>query len=113
MRIARVQAQAKVNLFLRVGPPRRDAGGYHDIATLFQRIDLADDLIVRAGGSSRSIDCAGPQLPPEGLGDPQKNLAFRAAEAYAEHVGRPRGFSIELTKRIPVGGGLGGGSADA
>ena len=111
MRVARTQAQAKVNLFLRVGP--RDASGYHEITTLFHRIDLADDVVVRVGGSVRALDCAGPQLPPAGLGDPDKNLAYRAAAAFAERAGWPRGFAIELTKNIPVGGGLGGGSADA
>jgi 4-diphosphocytidyl-2-C-methyl-D-erythritol kinase len=47
------------------------------------------------------------------LGPSEKNLAYRAAVAYAERTGWPTGFSIELTKNIPVGGGLGGGSADA
>lgn len=111
MRVARTEAQAKINLYLRVGP--RDASGYHEIRTLFQRIDLADVITVRIGGGARSIDCAGPQLPAGGLGAPEENLAYRAALAYVERTGWPRGFAIELTKRIPVGGGLGGGSADA
>jgi 4-diphosphocytidyl-2-C-methyl-D-erythritol kinase len=111
MRVARIEAQAKVNLFLRVGP--RDASGFHGILTLFQRIDFADTVVVRAGGSTRSIDANGPSLPRHGLGAAEKNLAFRAAVAYSERARWPSGFSIELTKRIPVGGGLGGGSADA
>jgi 4-diphosphocytidyl-2-C-methyl-D-erythritol kinase len=111
MRVARVLAQAKVNLFLRVGAP--DESGYHEIATIFQRLDLADEIVVRAGGNVRALDCSGPQLPSDGLGAPENNLAFRAAVSYAEQTGWPRGFSIELTKNIPVGGGLGGGSADA
>src|SRR5688572_7964745 len=111
MRVARVQAQAKVNLVLRVGA--RSLDGYHDIATVFQRIDLADEIVVRLGGVSRSIDCTGPQFPSVGLGPPESNLAFRAALAYAERATWIRGFAIEVTKNIPVGGGLGGGSADA
>lgn len=111
MRVARVQAQAKINLFVRVG--RRDASGFHRIATLFLRVDLADEIVVRAGGSVRTLDVSGPRLPPGGLGPAEENLAFRAAVAYGERSGWPRGFSIELTKNIPVGGGLGGGSADA
>lgn len=111
MRVARILAQAKANLFLRVGP--REASGYHQIATLFLRLDLADEIVVRAGGSVRTLDAAGPRLPSAGLGPPEKNLAFRAAVAYAARAGWPRGFSIELTKNIPVGGGLGGGSSDA
>lgn len=112
MRVARVAAQAKINLWLRVGPP--DGRGYHEISTLFQRIDLADEIIVRAGeATSRALECSGPRMPPGGLGPEKKNLAFRAAEAFHARAGWPRGFSIELTKNIPVGGGLGGGSADA
>lgn len=113
MRAARVRAQAKVNLFLDVLGRLPD--GYHEIRTLFHRIDLADDVSVRVGGKERSFDASGPAMPPEGLGPTEKNLAYRAAVEYAAQVGGdfPRGFAIEVTKRIPVGGGLGGGSADA
>jgi 4-diphosphocytidyl-2-C-methyl-D-erythritol kinase len=111
MRVARVFAQAKINLFLHVGA--REPSGYHEIFTLFQRIDLADEVVVRAGGRTRSIDCSGPRLPSSGLGPPEQNLAYRAAVAYARHAGWLQGFAIEVTKHIPVGGGLGGGSADA
>ena len=112
-RIARVAAQAKVNLFLRIGPA--DESGYHALATQFQRIDLADVVVVEVGGSERSLDCDGPFLPAAGLGPAERNLAFRAAQAYAERAqwGGVRGFRIHLTKHIPAGGGLGGGSADA
>jgi 4-diphosphocytidyl-2-C-methyl-D-erythritol kinase len=114
MRAARVAAQAKVNLWLRVGP-RDDATGYHEIDTLFHRIDLADDITIRVGGSVRALDVAGPRVPPGsgGLGPAERNLAYRAALAYAERAPWLHGFAIELTKNIPVGGGLGGGSADA
>ena len=107
---ARVRAQAKVNLFLRV--LAREVSGYHSIETLFLRLDLADEISVRVT-NGRSLDCAGPALPPAGLGPVEKNLAFRAAEAYARETGWPAGFAIEIVKHIPVGGGLGGGSADA
>jgi 4-diphosphocytidyl-2-C-methyl-D-erythritol kinase len=111
MRAARVAAQAKINLWLHVGP--LDATGYHAVVTLFQRIDLADDVVVRTGSPGRNIDVSGPALPSDGLGDAERNLAFRAAALFADTVGWPSGYSIELTKNIPVGGGLGGGSADA
>jgi len=111
MRAARVAAQAKVNLWLKVGA--RDQSGYHEIGTIFHRIDLADVVVVRVGGRSRTIDVQGPAVPPGGLGATEKNLAWRAAVAYADRTGWPNGFAIELTKHIPVGGGLGGGSADA
>lgn len=108
---ARVAAQAKINLALRV--LAREAGGHHQLETLFQRLELADRVVVRATRGGRSLDCAGPALPPAGLGPVERNLAWRAALAYAEAAGWPRGFAIEVEKRIPVGGGLGGGSADA
>jgi 4-diphosphocytidyl-2-C-methyl-D-erythritol kinase len=110
MRVAKVAAQAKINLALAVGP--RDASGYHDLVTQFRRIDLADDIVLRVGGSVRALDCSGPRLPPGGLGPAEKNLAYRAAIEYSNRIGWPLGFAIEVTKNIPVGGGLGGGSAD-
>jgi 4-diphosphocytidyl-2-C-methyl-D-erythritol kinase len=111
MRVARVAAQAKINLFLRVGSRRAD--GFHDVVTMFQLVDLADDVIVRIGGAGRTLHVAGPRLPDAGLGPTEKNLAYRAAIAYLERAGWPNGFSIELNKNIPAGGGLGGGSSDA
>lgn len=110
MPTARVLAQAKVNLVLHV--LAREASGYHSIETVFLRLDLADAIRVRVV-NGRSLDCTGPTLPPTGLGDVEKNLAYRAALAYSEAVGWPAGFAIEIDKRIPVGAGLGGGSADA
>ena len=107
---ARVAAQAKVNLRLRI--LAREASGYHQLETLFLRIALADDLLVRATDGARSLDIDG-DVDPRRLGAPERNLAWRAAAAYAEETGWPAGFAIDLQKRIPVGGGLGGGSADA
>ena len=107
MASARVSAFAKVNLALRV--LAREASGYHQLETLFCRIDLADDVVVRIGdGATRSLDCRGADTGPV-----EQNLAWRAAAAYATRDGWPRGFAIEIAKNIPVGGGLGGGSADA
>jgi 4-diphosphocytidyl-2-C-methyl-D-erythritol kinase len=109
-RAASVQAQAKVNLFLHV--LAREPSGYHQIETLFCRLDLADDVVVRVPasgeGSGRALDSTGDDTGPR-----EENLAYRAAVLYAEKRGWPCGFAIEITKRIPAGGGLGGGSADA
>jgi len=110
MPTARVLAQAKVNLLLRV--LAREASGYHSIETVFLRLDLSDVVRVRIT-DGRSLDCVGPAIPSSGLGPVEKNLGYRAAVAYAEAVGWPTGFAIEIEKRIPVGAGLGGGSADA
>ena len=108
---ASVTAQAKVNLALRI--LARERSGYHQIETLFARLELGDEVTVRTDVSNRSLDVAGPALPVDGLGPAERNLAWRAATAYADAARWPRGFSIEIDKRIPVGGGLGGGSADA
>jgi 4-diphosphocytidyl-2-C-methyl-D-erythritol kinase len=105
-REARVAAQAKVNLALRV--LARESSGYHQLETLFLRLALADDVVVRVGVRGRSLDVRGADL-----GAPERNLAWRAAVAYGDATGWPEGFAVEVEKRIPVGGGLGGGSADA
>lgn len=102
---ARILAQAKVNLVLRV--LARETSGYHQIETLFLRLDLADEIVVRPGGRGRTLDCRGADVGPM-----ERNLAYRAAMAMRE-AGGPDAFAIEIDKRIPVGAGLGGGSADA
>ena len=102
----RTLAQAKVNLALRI--LGRNPDGYHSIETVFQRIELADPITVKATAGARSLRCDG--LRGEA---PEDNLGFRAADAYARETGWPRGFEIHIEKRIPIGGGLGGGSADA
>lgn len=107
---ARVAAQAKVNLRLRI--LAREISGYHQLETLFLRLALADDVLVRVTEGACSLDVAG-EVDPRQLGPAERNLAWRAAEAYASATGWPAGYAIELTKQIPVGGGLGGGSADA
>jgi 4-diphosphocytidyl-2-C-methyl-D-erythritol kinase len=105
-RVARVTAHAKINLILRV--LAREASGFHTLETLFARVAIGDGVTVRVTDSGRSVDCV-PAVP----GPPEHNLAWRAALAFAESFGWPRGFAIEIEKRIPIGGGLGGGSADA
>ncbi len=105
-----VQAQAKINLRLRI--LARESNGYHQLETLFLRIDLADTVRIRRTSGDRSLYVAG-DVDPALLGPVDKNLAWRAAEAYFAASGMDGGFAIELTKRIPIRGGLGGGSADA
>jgi 4-diphosphocytidyl-2-C-methyl-D-erythritol kinase len=102
---AAVAAQAKVNLFLRV--LAREASGYHQLETLFCRLVLADDVVVRVR-SGWTLDCRGADTGPA-----EANLAYRAAKLYASERQWPAGCAITIDKRIPVGGGLGGGSADA
>ena len=105
-RAARVLAQAKINLGLRVFARAED--GYHGIETVFARLALGDDVTVRATAGPRTLDCRGADTGPV-----EQNLAWRAALAMREATGWPAGFAITIEKRIPVGAGLGGGSADA
>src|SRR6266550_2986048 len=106
LRGGRTLAQAKINLFLRV--LGKEMGGFHSIETLFLRIDLGDDVRVHIRENARTLRCGVMRDKPE-----QENLAYRAAALYSEETGWPHGFEIVIKKRIPIGGGLGGGSADA
>jgi 4-diphosphocytidyl-2-C-methyl-D-erythritol kinase len=101
-----VRAYAKVNLGLEVLGLRDD--GYHELRTLFQTIDLHDELVLRPRPRGVVVRCAHPLVPTDGT-----NLAARAAEAVLAHGAVAAGVEIEIRKRIPVGGGLGGGSSDA
>lgn len=102
-----VRCHAKINLFLRV--LAREADGFHGIETLFCMLGLADELKVeRRDGHDVTIDTHGADLGPDA-----ENLAVRAAVAVVEATGRRFGVHLDLTKRIPVRAGLGGGSSNA
>jgi 4-diphosphocytidyl-2-C-methyl-D-erythritol kinase len=105
-RAARMLAQAKINLALRVFGKQSD--GYHSIETVLLRLDLGDDVEVRITRGERSLRCFEMRDKR-----PEENLAYRAAELFANETGWPKGFEIEIRKNVPIGGGLGGGSADA
>lgn len=100
----RLEARAKVNLHLRVVGRRAD--GYHDLVTLFDRISLADQVVLRPRERGIALRCEGPV--PQG----PENLAWRAAAAALEEAKCDKGVEIELAKGVPAGAGLGGGSAD-
>ena len=104
-----VNAQAKVNLRLRI--LARETTGFHQLETIFLRLELADVVRVRRN-RGHSLDVSG-DANAAALGAVEKNLAWRAAHAYAQASGMRDGGAIELEKHIPIGGGLGGGSADA
>lgn len=100
------EAPAKVNLVLRVGARRAD--GYHNVDTLLAAVGLCDRVRVERAADGITVEVTGADL-----GDPRDNLVYRAARAYLDARGEPGGVAIRLEKRIPVGGGLGGGSSDA
>jgi 4-diphosphocytidyl-2-C-methyl-D-erythritol kinase len=106
MRAIRLFSYAKVNLGLEVLGLRED--GYHELRTLFQTIDLADEILLRPGGDGVRVTCDHP-LVPSG----EQNLAFRAAVDLRRYARVEDGVEIVIRKRIPVGGGLGGGSTNA
>lgn len=113
----RVEARAKLNLALHIGPRRPD--GFHDLATVFQSVSLADTLILvpRRRGFTLTVRheevAARGRTPRDPLPAGRANLVLRAARALAAATGLAAGARFTLIKRIPSGAGLGGGSADA
>ncbi len=95
-----IRSYAKINWSLRITAKRAD--GYHDLESLFQTISLHDELTITAS-DRLSLECDDPSVPTD-----ETNLVLRAARA----VGAPP-VAIALRKRIPAGGGLGGGSSNA
>jgi 4-diphosphocytidyl-2-C-methyl-D-erythritol kinase len=105
-RTIRREARAKINVFLRVLSARED--GYHEIESLVVPISLADRVVVRPAEELRVEIVGETASSPGGL-----NLSLVAALALADACGDAAGALVEIEKRIPVAGGLGGGSADA
>ncbi|NYT58977.1 4-(cytidine 5'-diphospho)-2-C-methyl-D-erythritol kinase [Alcaligenaceae bacterium] len=103
-----VPAPAKINLFLHVTGRRAD--GYHSLETVFRFIDLCDSLSFDLRQDGKIEREAGVGLP--GLA-PEDDLVLRAAHALQKATGTRQGAQIRYEKRIPAGGGLGGGSSDA
>lgn len=102
----RVHCPAKLNLFLEVTGRRPD--GYHDLETVMETISIFDEVEIRPGGEGVSLACDDPTVPCDA-----RNTAWQAAELARQRAGRQGGVAIRIRKRIPVGGGLGGGSSDA
>jgi 4-diphosphocytidyl-2-C-methyl-D-erythritol kinase len=103
-----VRVPGKVNLYLAVGDRRDD--GYHELTTVFHAVSLLDEVTV-SNADVLSLELAGEGV--ESLPTDDRNLAWRAAELMAEHVGRAPDVAISIDKSIPVAGGMAGGSADA
>lgn len=97
-------AYAKINLTLEIIGKRRD--GYHNLASVMQTVDLSDDVVI-SDSDMLTVDCDDESIPPD------INLAGKAAQVLADEVDRRSEARIVIRKRIPVSGGLGGGSTDA
>lgn len=98
---------AKLNLFLEVTGRRSD--GYHDIVSVFVEIDLADTLHAEPDpDGTTTLQCDDPRVPTG-----SDNLILRAANLLRDECGGAGGIRFRLEKRIPMGGGLGGGSSNA
>ncbi len=100
----KLEAHAKLNLTLEILGVRHD--GYHNLVSVMQTIDLHDEIEIESSDGI-SLDCDVPDL----VGD--DNLVVKSAQALRDVAGTSDGVHITLRKRIPMAGGLGGGSADA
>lgn len=101
-----LNAYAKVNLTLDVLGARPD--GYHDIETVLHTVELHDSVTLREAGAGIEVMVRDGNVPND-----TRNLVVRAAQLLRETFGVDRGVQVELTKRIPIAAGLGGGSSDA
>jgi 4-diphosphocytidyl-2-C-methyl-D-erythritol kinase len=105
----RVTSFAKINRDLRVLGKRKD--GFHELDTVFQTVDLSEEIDFlegEEGDGQVSLTIEGADLPAD-----DSNLILKAAAALVKHTGTRRTARIHLSKKIPIGGGLGGGSSNA
>jgi 4-diphosphocytidyl-2-C-methyl-D-erythritol kinase len=105
-KVLRVQAPAKINRFLHIVGQRED--GYHLLQTVFQLIDLHDDISLTLSRDGCVQRTAGPANIPA-----EDDLVVRAAKLLQDYCQTKQGCTIQVEKRIPMGAGLGGGSSDA
>ncbi|MDP2937850.1 MAG: 4-(cytidine 5'-diphospho)-2-C-methyl-D-erythritol kinase [Candidatus Omnitrophota bacterium] len=102
-----LNSYAKLNLYLEVLNKRKD--NYHNIKTIFERIDLADKIILKSRRDKKiNITCNVTAVPRDNT-----NLAWRSAKLLQDSFNIDKGVDIKIIKRIPVGSGLGGGSSNA
>lgn len=114
-RSVRVKAPGKVNVSLQVGPLRPD--GYHSVASVYLAVSLFEEVTATSTPEPGVTVSLGPDstLDVDSLDIPldERNLAVKAARLMAEMTENPTGVHLTITKRVPVAGGMGGGSADA
>ncbi|NQT75960.1 MAG: 4-(cytidine 5'-diphospho)-2-C-methyl-D-erythritol kinase [Candidatus Omnitrophica bacterium] len=107
MREIRIFAPAKLNLYLDVLDKRPD--GYHNIKTLFEKIDLKDEIIIKEGAAGLDVKVEPASACPSG----KENIVYKALQALFKEAGVEPGIEVTVKKKIPVSAGLGGGSSDA
>ena len=100
------ESPAKVNLYLKVLRKRED--GYHDIASLMQRISLCDEMCFEEKSAGITLKCPGSSIPED-----DSNTVWRAASSFFDALHRSAGVELTIRKNIPVAAGLGGGSSNA
>lgn len=108
-RSVHVKAPGKINVFLQVGRPQPD--GYHDVASAYQAVALVEELRAERD-DDLSLSFSGP-IPTTGLPVDGRNIVVRAAHLLQARTGYRGGARMQVLKRVPVSGGMGGGSADA
>jgi len=106
MKALTLQSPAKLNLHLRILRKRPD--GYHELLTLFHRISLQDTILIRKNAGNFRLTTNLPRLETG-----EGNIITKAYRALQREFPKLSGVSVRLTKRIPLGGGLGGGSSNA
>lgn len=106
MKRIKIKSPAKINLGLNVIEKRAD--GYHNIETVFQMINLYDDIIFTESSNDIELHSSSKDIPLD-----DGNLSYRAARLLREKTGIKKGVSINIDKHIPVSAGLGGGSSNA
>lgn len=104
-----VRAPGKINVYFRVGALQED--GYHEVASLYQAVSLFEEVTAEPADGF-SLRFTGP-IDAASLPTDDSNLALRAAKLLAERTGHDGGVELTVLKRVPVAGGMGGGSADA
>lgn len=104
-----VRAPGKINVYFRVGALQND--GYHDVASLYQAVSLCEEVTAEHSDEF-SVRFTGP-IDTTNLATDDSNLALLAARALAAHTGYTGGVALTVLKRVPIAGGMGGGSADA
>lgn len=104
----KLYSPAKINLFLRIHAKRPD--GYHGLSSLFQTLDLADEInyTILSPHESDKISCTDSRVPTN-----ESNLVFKAAKLFREKTGKKFSVCIDINKKIPIEAGLGGGSSNA